>query len=506
MRLATVAESRKIDRATQDKYGVSGEILMEAAGSLVAREILLNHVAETRSGGIFVVCGPGNNGADGLVVARHLASAGVRGVVIGLVGPKEKRSELFNVQLERCLAAGLAAVKLEDGVMNDFRGLRLIVDAIFGIGLNADVRDPYVRVIRAINKSKLPVVSIDAPSGLEADRGIALGEAVRAQSTFTFGLAKPGFFISDGPACVGRLKILPIGFPQALLRAEATSVFAVTEKMVRRLLPKRMATSHKSSNGHALIIAGHPGMWGAALLSASSASRVGAGYVTLSSLSKQPMEILKSYPEILTAEIEDKNLWTDRKWKACGIGPGLGTSEAALDQIETLLKKLIEVGAQSVVVDADAITMIAQRKFWPIPESWILTPHAGELSRILGVDAKTIEADRVRYAREAAEKLGCHVLLKGYRTVLASGSGSSKGRAWIILAGNSALAKAGTGDVLTGMIAGLLAQGLAPLPAAAAASYIHGRMADEWVRAGYDRRSLQASDLREFLPTLLSRL
>ena len=507
MRLATVAESRRIDQLAQERFDLSADVLMEAAGALTAREILQTFVVETRAGGpVAVVCGPGNNGGDGLVVARHLSSAGVRVITIYLVGPADKRSAFFDSQLERCRKAGLEIIESAHGSLPDFEKHRLVIDAIFGIGLNTEVRGPFRVAIETMNQSQAATVSLDTPSGLDADRGVELGLAVRAQQTFTFGLAKPGFFITDGPACTGRLKVLPIGFPMRLVQSEAASTFAVTEKIARRNLPRRQATGNKFTSGQALIIAGHPGMWGAALLSASSAYRMGAGYVTLTSPTKQPTDVLKTYPEILTSTIDDVKLWDDPKWKAAGIGPGLGASDASLDQIERVLRKLIEMRAEKVVVDADAITAIAKRKIWPIPESWVLTPHTGELSRILNIDSKTIEADRIRYAREAAEKLGCHVLLKGFRTVLASGSGSSKGRAWIILSGNSALAKAGTGDVLTGMITGLLAQGLDPLPAAATAAYLHGRLANEWVRSGLDRRSLQASDLREFLPALLQRL
>jgi NAD(P)H-hydrate epimerase len=221
--------------------------------------------------------------------------------------------------------------------------------------------------------------------------------------------------------------------------------------------------------------------------------------VTLAS-HDEPLEILKDVPEILTARADSEKLWSKRKWTAAAVGPGLGVN----DKTEAIIKKLMAIEEAPVVADADAITVIAERKLYPLPKHWILTPHAGELSRLIGVPAKEIEQDRFRYVEEAQKKAGCIVLLKGFRTVIAD-SGVEKKRS-VILSGNSSLAKAGTGDVLTGLIAGLLAQKMTPWKAANCGAFIHGKLADEWLRAGGDRRSLQASDLREMLPTLLQRL
>lgn len=500
MRLATAAESRRIDERSQAEFGLSGEVLMEAAGSQSAREIEQSFYPELRASRsaagrpIVIVCGPGNNGGDGLVVARHLDSSGHKPIHIVLVGPSEKRTELFRLQLERCRKIGLKIDDFKDA--EQINDARLIIDAIFGTGIRGEIKNPYLAAIDAVNTSGQSVVALDAPSGLDVDRGVPCGVAVQAAQTIAFGLAKPGFFVNQGPKLVGRLRILSIGFPRELLRAEACSRFAFTERMALSALPKWRDDSHKSDHGHALIFSGNSGTWGAALLAASSAYRIGAGYVTLAS-HRDPIEVLRELPEILTASADRPDLWQNRRWTAAAIGPGLGTG----DDTYALLKRLIDTGERRIVVDADAISVIARKKIRPLPADWILTPHAGELSRLIPHSAKEIEANRYEMAIEASNLTGCHVLLKGYRTVLAHAE-----RATVILSGNSALAKAGTGDVLTGMIAGLLAQGLESGRAAAAAAYIHGRISDEWVKAGNDRRSLEASDLREILPSLMKRL
>ena len=506
MRLATVSQSRRIDELSQSDGNLSAESLMEAAGVLAGNDIETVFFPEILRGTTGIFCGPGGNGGDGLVVARHLhTSSRDKKVTVFLVAPPAKRSELFKVQLERCIKADVRIVDLLQGSESDnapaISSLGLIVDAIFGVGFRGGVQEPYLKVIQQMNKAHAPIVSLDTPSGLDADRGLVNGAAVKATRTITFGLSKPGFFVSEGPAYVGSIRVLQIGFPEKIVRETATSHFAFNETLVRRSLPKRGTTTNKSDHGHALIIAGSSGTWGAGVLSSMAAYRMGAGYVTLAAKEEAShnvfRDVLHDCPDVLTSVVTDNKLWEKPKWNAVAIGPGLGRDDETFE----LLKKLKNFPKVPVVVDADALTVIAEKKMGPLPENWILTPHAGELSRILGVTAKDIESDRFRYALDASKVLGCHVLLKGFRTVLAY-----QGKCWVILSGNSALAKAGTGDVLTGMIVALLAQKLSSARAAACAAYVHGRVADEWVRSGQDSKSLLASDIREFLPGLLARL
>lgn len=497
MRLATVAQAAQIDDVSQRVYGLTGEILMEAAGCSAAREIDLTFLPELTRGSAAVVCGPGNNGGDGLVVARHLHSSGHRDLVVFLMAPRDTQSPLFRLQLQRAEKQGLRIVDLNQWPerAEQIKSAELIVDALFGIGLKRKIEEPFLSVVEAMNAAKAPKVSLDAPSGLNSDTGRVEGVAVRAAMTVTFGLAKTGFFVGEGPAHTGKLRVLPIGFPHEALRGIATTHFLFNERLAKRYLPLRKDTSNKSDHGRLLILAGHEGFWGAGVLASSAAFRMGAGYVQWASFST-PLEALKEIPEVLTGRINDEALWKTKFSAAC-VGPGLGTGKETAKVVE----KLKSIADLPVVVDADAITACVEHDLFPLPKNWVITPHAGELSRILKVHAQDIEKDRFQAARAAFEKTGCHVLLKGFRSLIAFGE-----RCLVIQAGNSALAKAGTGDVLTGMIGSLLAQGLDTTQGAATAAYLHGRLADEWLRAGNDKSSLTASDLKAILPQVVSRL
>jgi NAD(P)H-hydrate epimerase len=497
MRLATIEQAQQIDEMSQTVYGLTGEVLMESAGALAAREIDLTFLPELTRGAVAVVAGPGNNGGDALVVARHLHSSGYRDLQVYLMAPKDAQSPLFRLQRQRVELQGIRIVDLTEipERMEQIKSAELIVDGLFGIGLKRKIDEPFLKVVEAMNAAKAPKVSLDCPSGLNCNTGRVEGAAIKAAMTVTFGLAKPGFFASEGPAHVGKLRILPIGFPYEALRGIATSHFLFNERLARRYLPARKETSNKSDHGRLLVIAGRPGFWGAGILASTSAFRMGAGYVMWASF-EAPYEALKEIPEVLTAQVNDDKLWQN-KLSAVAIGPGLGAGK----ETAALIQKLKEIQGLPVVVDADAITACVDHDLFPLPENWVITPHAGELSRILKIHTQDIEKDRFKSAFAAYEKTKCHVLLKGYRSVLAFGT-----RCMVIQAGNSALAKAGTGDVLTGMIGSLLAQGLDPTQATATAAYLHGRLADEWVRSGNDKSSMTASDLKTILPQIVSRL
>lgn len=493
MRLATVEEARRLDTRAQKERGLSAEILMEAAGALSAREIEQSYFTEIKKGPVLVVCGPGHNGGDGLVVARHLKSLGAE-VVVAMLGETSKRAPLTNLQLRRAVDSGVT--EIEPQALEPFvERAGLVVDALFGIGLQRDLEATFASAVVAFNQARTPVVALDVPSGLDADRGLALGEAVRADMTITFGVAKRGFFVNDGPRHVGRLRVLPIGFPCDLIREEASTHRLFTGKTARRLLPSRSATSNKATHGRAGLVAGSEGMAGALLLACHGAGRVGAGYVIAVS-HREPRDVVAQAPEFLTLSTDDPRFFEKGKFAALGVGPGLGVD----DRTAAFLRSLYERKFASVVLDADALSVVA-RDHQQVHRTWILTPHAAELARLTGATVRDIEADRFRFARETAEKLGCIVLLKGFRTVVSDGA-----RTVVIGSGNAALAKAGSGDVLTGMITGLLAQGMKPFTAASLAAYLHGRLADVWVKSGRDLVSLEPSDLTEALPLLIRRI
>lgn len=496
MRLALRTQARQIDEMSQVAYGLTGEVLMESAGALASREIDQAFLPELTRGAVGVVCGPGNNGGDGLVIARHLHSAGHRDLMVFLNAPKDEQSPLFKIQLRRCELQGLRIVDLleHSGRVEQLRKCTILVDALFGIGLSRPLEGSFLKVIEVLNSCKAPKVAVDCPSGLNCDTGRVEGACVNAALTVTFGLAKPGFFVGEGPGHVGRLRILPIGFPYEALRGIATTHFLFNEKLAKRYLPQRNDNTNKSDFGHLLVAAGREGFWGAGLLAALAGFRMGAGYVTWASFAS-PAENIKDIPEVMTNTLGAKNLW-DKKITAVAVGPGLGVSKETARFIELLKTKDIPV-----VVDADAITTCVEHKLFPLPPTWILTPHSGELSRILKIQSADIERDRFAAAFAAHEATGCHVLLKGFRSLIAY-----QNRCVVIQSGNSALAKAGTGDVLTGMIGGLLAQGKDIPQGTATAAYLHGRLAEEWVRNGMDKATLTSSDLSNLLPQVIQRI
>lgn len=496
MRLATVSQAQQIDEMSYKVYGLSEELLMECAGAMAAREIDLTFLPELTRGTVAIVCGQGHNGADGLVVARHLHSAGHRDLKVFLVGDAKNQSELYQLQIKRVELQGIRLIDLSEipERSNEIKSSELIVDALIGIGLKSAVRDPVARVIDTINSAKVPVVSLDTPSGLNSDTGRVEGSSVRATMTVTFGLAKPGFFVAEGPQVVGKLRTLSIGFPFEALRGIATTHFLFTERLARRYLPDRGDQSNKSNFGRLLVAAGRPGFWGAGILCSSAAYRMGAGYVHWASWT-EPLEEIKNVPEVLTGTLDHEI--SDLPIAAAAIGPGLGVSEDTARWIELLRER----DGLPVVVDADAITTCVEHGLFPLPSNWVITPHTGELARVLKVQSLDIEKNRYEAALDAHRLTGCHVLLKGFRSLIAHGD-----RCMVIHSGNSALAKAGTGDVLTGMIGALLAQGLDTPQAAGTAAYLHGRLADEWVRTGQDKATLLASDLKDLLPQIVSRL
>ncbi len=509
MRLMTRDQAKKIDELSQTKYGLSAEVLMEAAGVAAFREILAICLPELHQGRCLVMVGRGHNGADALVLARHLHSAGFRNVAIYVVDFESNskgnaRGELFKSQLLRSKKQGVKQIQKRETLEEYGAGATLIVDGLYGIGLNRDLSASDKSLIELINQfSKVPssarsptVVSLDIPSGLNPDTGETYGACVKAKFTLTFGGAKPGCFTGQGPSACGIVRILSLGFPRHLVRRQAGTHFLFNERLARRFLPERKECSNKSDHGHLLVLAGKPGMMGAGLLATTAAYRVGAGYVTLAS--KDSVVPSGENLDILMASTKDPNLFA--KKTAVVIGPGLGVD----DQTKQLLIKLKSLsgeagdpnGIRGVVVDADALTVCCNHNLWPLPSHWILTPHEGELQRIIGQPI----SDRFQAAARAAKKAGCWVLLKGFRSILTNGE-----KFFVIAAGNRALAKAGTGDVLAGMIGGFIAQQVLPAAAAALGAYVHGRVADEWVQTG-DANSLMASDLRDKLPGVLMQI
>lgn len=501
LRLITSDQSRQLDQRAQDEFGLSAEVLMESAGTLSAKNINSQFSEEP----VVVLCGPGHNGGDGLVLARHLLSAG-RTVHIFCT---KKSSPLSELQKKKLTDKSAVIQNLEN--LDQIKKVLqicsqkkvVIVDALFGVGLCRNIEGFYLEVINYINSLKSMnselnsfIVSLDTPSGLNVDIGQIMGGAVKADRTLSFSLAKPGFYLRKGPTYIGELKILSIGFPQSLLLEQACSHFLVTKNWVSSHLPERQEDDHKARQGHLLVLAGREGFWGAGELCALSAYRMGAGYVTWAYNTEEGSALYKSsLSDVLTQKISNQNLF--EKKTAVAIGPGLGTGELT----KKLLLQLKELGEIPVVVDADAFTVCVKEDLFPLPNSWVLTPHAGELGQLFALKGSDIDQDPCLYVRKASQKVGCPVLLKGFYSVLSDGK-----KCWIIPAGNSALAKAGTGDVLTGFIGALMARSLDTFSATVLSAFVHGLLAEQWVSEGRDKDCLMAQDLRDILPFVLQKL
>lgn len=492
MRLATRQQSRALEEIIKQECDIGPELLMETAGVLCAREIEQSFLPEMRQGTVLILCGPGNNGGDGLVIARHLWALGYKNIQVKAIEPS---SPLAKLQKKRALAAGLE-IETFDPEKKLFVSaeVNLIVDALLGTGLTNELKPSWNDRIQELNRCKQLIVSIDVPTGLDVNTGHRLGAAVKAHTTLTLGLSKPGFYMGDGPDHVGRLRVLSLGFSPGQKRSIAQSHMVFTSRLARRALPQRPRQSHKGTFGHVLVCAGSSGTWGAGILSSSSAYRMGSGYVTWASWQK-PESQISSIPEVLMGQLP--SILESKKFNSYLVGPGLGVSEDTKNLILQLKKEKIS----SVVLDADALTVIAKYNLAPLPASWILTPHAGEMARLLNCSIEEVNADHYEAVLKASQKWNCWVLLKGHRSVLSNGK-----KVLVIPTGNSALAKAGTGDVLAGMIAALLAQGLDSLRATALAAYLHGLMADNWIRQSKDPRTLKAMDLVDTLPETLHRL
>ncbi len=517
--LTTKLQSHELDKQAQ-KYNLSAERLMDTAGSKAA-EWLLKQFPE--SGPFIVFCGPGHNGGDGWVTAYYLKKAGKQVEVFDC----ESSNTLLNQKKKQAQSLDLKAKNFNQWQIK--KG-QILIDALFGVGLTRSLEDPFKELVLKINKTTNPVIALDVPSGLCADRGIILEDknlpprstierdkssklqsdsntsskffthknfvksyAVQADWTLSFALAKPGFYLNEGPAHSGKIVILPIGFPKKLLDTVCNSIYLVKKKDVCVFLPSYKDTANKTHRGWSLIASGHNGMWGCGLLTCQAAYTVGSGYVTWAA-EDYPYEKSLNIPEVLLSRFEDKHLF-DKK-TAVGAGPGLGFSK----QAEDFILKLKELDIP-IVLDADALTLLAKNNFPNLNKNFLLTPHSGELSRLMNVSSNEIDKDRLFYSKQGAKQYKTWLLLKGFHPILSDGE-----KNWIIHTGNSALGKAGTGDVLTGILTGLMAQGLSVFEASLLGNILQGETAENWIKEGKDINSFSASEIIRELPFVMSKI
>ena len=504
--LVTAAQMRALDGYSIDELGVPGDLLMESAGRAVAQAALELREPDAP---VLCVCGSGNNGGDGLVAARHLHQLGVPVRVALLGSPARLRGDAA-ANRRRLEALG---IELEGERWRAPVAGGVLVDAIFGTGLTRRVEGAAASSIRRIDAARatgVRVLSVDLPSGICADTGRVLGVAVRADRTVTLGLPKLGLTLEPGRGRAGRIRVARIGIADAAPGVEAEAELW-TRAGVSRRLPPRPAAGHKGTFGHALVVAGSEGKTGAAALAAEAAVRVGTGLVTIACpagvhdiLEVKCTEAMTSpLPDTagraLAAAAEPGILALAATRDAVGLGPGIGREEETLGLVRAVAKRLevpLVLDADGLLAFAGDLALLAAR-----PAPTVLTPHPGEAAALLGGSAAEVNDDRPAAARRLAAETGCVVLLKGAATLTAEPAG----RLVVNPTGGPVLGSGGTGDVLLGLVVGLLAQGAEPRDAAALAAYVHGAAADAWAREVGDA-GLLAGELSGRVPAVLAAL
>ncbi len=503
----TAEEMRRLDRRATTGLGIAGTTLMENAGAGAAREIRLAFGA-LRGKRVVVLCGKGNNGGDGFVVARHLRRGGARVQVFLLGRPTDGRGDaavkLREFERSRGRVSPVTGEAMLKEVEGALGGADLIVDALLGTGLTGPAEGLIARAIALINAAGRPVVALDLPSGLSSDAGQLLGPTVAATLTTTFAGLKRGLLLYPGATRAGKVRVVPIGIPPAEV-SRGTSVFVLEPSDIRALFPPRPPDAHKGTFGHLLVVAGSVGKTGAAALAGRGALRSGVGLATIATpQSQQPivaalgMEVMtEPLPETssqsLALKAKDRLLDLSARVEAVALGPGVSLEP----ETQGLVRELVAEVRRPMVVDADGLSALAGHldllKRAPAPRC--LTPHPGEMARMLGSTAADVQADRIETVRTFCQRYGVFLALKGARTVL----GEPSGQVVLNPTGNPGMASGGAGDVLTGMVGAFLGRGMDPWAALQAAVYLHG-LAGDLARDDKGEEGLIAGDILDAIP------
>ncbi len=497
---------READRRTVEEIGIASLVLMENAGRQVVAAIEAVH-ADLLEGQVAILCGRGNNGGDGFVVARTLLQRGVD-VAVFLFGQVADVRGDARVNLEILGRLGLTVVEISDSQAWELHASEvddsaLIVDAIFGTGLNAPLSGLLETVVADVNGAGVPIVSIDLPSGLSADSHVPIGDSIEAGMTVTLGAPKLPLVLPPAETRAGDIVIADIGIPEEVFESlDGPRVELLTRAGIRQHLTPRAADSHKGDYGHVLVVAGSRGRSGAAHLAAVGALRSGAGLVLVATPASCQAIVATMGPEYMTEGIDETvdgldPAAVDRVLEAArdvvAIGPGLGQASGTREFVRTLLDR----ATMPVVVDADGLNafvgatdLLRGREGRDV----IITPHPGEMARLVGMSADEVQASRVEVARNFAVAQGIYVVLKGHRTIIAT----PLGNIFINQTGNAGMATGGTGDVLTGMVAAWLAQLLDAEAACKVAVYLHG-MAGDLAEADEGEVAMTSGDLAGYL-------
>lgn len=505
-RVCKAQTMRNIDRYCMESLGIKGLILMENAARVIFDEVE-SKLKDMNGQCVTIVSGVGNNGGDGAALARYLYLNGYK-VNFFIVGSlfsgsndfKENLNILNNINLMESSAIYINYV--EESNLNDleksFNESFIIVDGIFGTGLKRQVEGIHETVISMINKSNKHIISIDVPSGIDSDTGKVLGVAIKANKTITLQLYKTGFLNYEAFNYCGDIVVKDIGIPKRVTDAIGENIFLTNEDFIKKAMPLREKFSHKGDFGKILIIAGSKEYTGAAYLAAQGAVNSGGGLVTLAT-SKDVKAILQvKLTEAMVNEYDEEEelIKTIEKSHVIAIGPGLGCNDNSL----ALVKKVLDESKKPVVIDADGINLI--KEYLPFLRNRvgqiILTPHLGEFSSLTGLSIEEIEENRVEIAEEFAREYNIILLLKGYNTIITDGN-----KTMINTTGNSAMASGGMGDVLTGMIASFIGQGIPPFEAVTCAAYIHGACGDILEK---DKYFVKATDILDKISFVIKEL
>lgn len=487
----TAAQVRELDRYAIETLGIPVYTLMSRAGA-AALAVLKESWPQARS--ILVVCGPGNNGGDGYVLARLARLEGQHVTVVSVGDPTQLKGDARRAYED--FVDGGGATTRWDARLPD--AADVVVDAMFGTGLTRPLDAQARAIVEAINASGRPTLAVDIPSGLHSDTGQVLGAAIRAARTVTFIGLKAGFYLGEGPDHVGMISYDALQVPRDAFEHVSAIAQRISEGEIAELLPPRPRTGHKGQNGDVLIVGGGIGMPGAARLAGEAALRSGAGRVTVATHPDNVAAIVGGRPELMcrgvknSAELESLIPRAD----VVAVGPGLGQDEWSRSMLEVTLR-----AARPSVLDADALNLLAARGTAALPQgARVLTPHPGEAGRLLGLTAAEVQADRLRAAQALAERFASVVVLKGAASIVTS----PRGQPAICDRGNPGMASPGMGDVLTGVVAGIMAQTRdRDIERAVRVAVLAHAMAGDHA-ACRGERGLIASDLFEYLPTCLN--
>jgi ADP-dependent NAD(P)H-hydrate dehydratase / NAD(P)H-hydrate epimerase len=505
MKIVSAAEMREIDRITSERFGVPSHTLMESAGGAVA-EFVLRQFAKARK--IAVVCGKGNNGGDGFVAARNLREGGREVAVVFLGDPAELRGDaaLMFEKLGTPAVVVRSAEELRGAAVRTALDADVLVDAILGTGFRPPVAGVYAEAIAALNARETPVVAVDIPSGADADvMGQQTGEVARADAIITFTAPRPAHVfgeLTNGPTVVA-----PIGSPDDAIASEL-NLNLITAHDILWCLAPRPVEVNKGTYGHALVLGGSFGKSGAAAMAGFSVLRVGAGLSTVATPKSAVPTVAGFHPELMTEPLQENDDGTislraleyghfDELVKGktvLAIGPGISRNPQTAEFVRTLVAKY----SMPMVVDADGLNAFdgCAEKLQGREHPLVITPHPGEMARLTGKSIPEVQRDRIGVARTFAREHNAIVVLKGHRTVIADPGGE----VWVNVTGNAGMATGGTGDVLTGMAAGLMAQSPKEVRRAViAAVYLHG-LAGDVARESVGEASLVATDLIRSLP------